>query len=84
MSYPPLAWQTYEITFTAPKFEGKNKTANARITVRHNGVTIHDDVELPKGTGAGGGRREVPRECIYLQGHGNPVRFRNIWYVPRD
>jgi hypothetical protein len=84
MSYPPLAWQTYDITFTAPRFEGDRKTVNARITVLHNGVTIHDDVELPKGTGAGGGRREVPRECIYLQGHGNPVRFRNIWYVPRD
>jgi len=84
MSYPPLAWQTYDITFTAPRFEGDRKAANARITVLHNGVTIHDDVELPKGTGAGGGRREVPEERIYLQGHGNPVRFRNIWIRERD
>lgn len=84
MSYPPLAWQTYDITFTAPGFEGDRKTANARITVLHNGVTIHDDVEFPKGTGAGGKRREVPRERIYLQGHGNPVRFRNVWCLERD
>ena len=55
--------------------------ANARFTVLHNGYKIHDDVELPKGTGAGGGRKEVPKESIYFQGHGNPVRFRNIWIV---
>ena len=42
-------------------------------------VKIHDDVELPKGTGAGGGRKEIPEGPIVLQGHGNPVRYRNIW-----
>ncbi len=84
MSYPPLSWQTYDITFTAPKFDGDNKVANARMTILHNGVKIHDDVELPKGTGAGGGRREVATERIYLQGHGNPVRFRNIWCLETD
>ena len=81
MCYPPLAWQTYDITFTAPKFQGDRKVANARMTILHNGYKIHDDVELPKGTGAGGGRKEVPKERIYFQGHGNPVRFRNIWIV---
>ena len=80
-SLPPLQWQTYDITFTAPKFKGKKKTANARITVKHNGIVVHDDVELPKGTGAGGKRAEVPKEGLYLQGHGNPVRFRNIRLV---
>ena len=49
------------------------------MTVRHNGVTVHDKVTLPKGTGAGGRRAEVPKGGIHLQGHGNPVRFRNIW-----
>lgn len=79
MTLPPLAWQTYDITFTAAKFEGEKKTKNARISVVHNGVKIHDDVELPKGTGAGGGRKEIPKGPIVLQGHGNPVRYRNIW-----
>ena len=79
MCLPPLTWQTYDITFTAAQFEGEQKVKNARITVLHNGVKIHDDVELPKGTGAGGGRKEIPEGPIVLQGHGNPVRYRNIW-----
>ena len=83
MCLPPLAWQTYDIDFTPPVFDGDKKTANARITTRHNGVVIHDDVELPKGTGAGGGRPEIARGAIHLQGHGNPVRFRNIWIVEK-
>ncbi|MDH3583317.1 MAG: DUF1080 domain-containing protein [Phycisphaerae bacterium] len=83
MCFPPLAWQTYDIDFTAPRFADGKKVAPARITVRHNGVTIHDNVTLPKGTGAGGGRAEIPKGGIHLQGHGNPVRFRNIWIQPR-
>ena len=83
MALPPLTWQTYDIDFKAPRFEGKEKTENSRITVRHNGVLIHDDVELPKGTGAGGGRPEKPEGLIYLQGHGNPTAFRNFWIVKK-
>ena len=83
MALPPLTWQTYDIDFTAPKFEGEKKVENARITVRHNGVLIHDDVELPKGTGAGGGRPEKAKGLIHLQGHGNPVAFRNFWILEK-
>ena len=83
MCFPPLTWQTYDIEFTAPRFDGTKKVANARITVYHNGVKIHDNVELPKGTGAGGMRPEIARGPIVLQGHGNPVRYRNIWLVEK-
>ena len=84
MCFPPLRWQTYDIDFTAPKFDADGKkVANARISVVHNGVKIHDDVELPKGTGAGGGRKEVPKGPIIFQGHGNPVAYRNIWLVEK-
>ena len=83
MCLPPLAWQTYDIHFTAAKFDGDKKTENARITVFQNGVRIHDEVELPKGTGAGGGRKEIPEGPIVLQGHGNPVRYRNLWIVKK-
>lgn len=79
MSFPPLAWQTYDIDFTAPRFEEEKKVANARITIRHNGRVIHDDVELPKGTGNGGKRPEKTEGLIHFQSHGNPVAFRNIW-----
>ncbi len=83
MVFPPLRWQTYDIDFTAPRFKSGEKVANARITVRHNGVTIHDNVELPKGTGAGGGRPEKEKGLLYFQGHGNPVAYRNIWIVEK-
>jgi acetyl esterase/lipase len=85
MCYPPLAWQTYDIDFTAAKYDAAGKlTDNARITVRHNGVVIHNNVELPnrKTTAA---PVEVGPEPgpLYLQDHGNPVRFRNVWFVEK-
>ena len=83
MCLPPLAWQTYDIEFTTPRFKDGKKVKNARITTRHNGVVIHDDYELDKGTGAGGGRPEKEKGQIHLQGHGNPVRFQNIWLVEK-
>lgn len=85
MCLPPLSWQTYDIDFTAPKFDTDgNKTANARATVRHNGVVIHDNLEIPAHTPGGvlGGEGPTPGP-IFLQDHGNPVRYRNIWVVAR-
>jgi hypothetical protein len=82
MTFPPLTWQTYDIEFQGPEFnDAGEKTEKARITVRHNGVVIHDDVALPHGTGAGKKRGEVEAGPIVLQDHNNPVRFRNIWLV---
>lgn len=80
---PPLQWQTYDITFTAPQFDGQgNKVANARITVVHNGQVIHNDLELTGPTPGGLGDNEVTEEPLMLQDHGNRVKYRNIWYVP--
>ncbi|MBT6158069.1 MAG: DUF1080 domain-containing protein [Planctomycetaceae bacterium] len=84
MCYPPLRWQTYDLTLTSAKFDKSGKKIkNARLTVRHNGELIHDDVELKNKTGAG--RPEGPEALpTKLQNHGNPVRFRNIWLVQHD
>ena len=83
MCYPPLSWQTYDIDYTAAKFEDGKKVKNAKITVKHNGVVIHKDVELPNVTTAAP-RAEGPEPGpIYLQDHGNPVRYRNIWVVEK-
>lgn len=81
MSLPPLTWQTYDIWFKAADFDADgNKTENVRITVMHNGVKVHDNLDLPRKTGAG--KPEAPQLLpTKLQGHGNPVRFRNIWLV---
>lgn len=83
MALPPLQWQTYDIDFTAARFdESGKKTKNARVTVKHNGVVIQDDVELPDTTG--GGDKESPAPGpLYLQQHGDPVVYRNVWVVPK-
>jgi hypothetical protein len=84
MCLPPLAWQTYDIWFTPPQFDDVGtKSANARITVLHNGYLIHHHREITAKTG--GGKQEGPEPFpINLQDHGNPVHFRNIWIVPGE
>ena len=85
MCLPPLAWQTFDIEFTAARFDGEKKVTDARMTVHQNGVKIHDNVAVPSGTGGGprGPRPEVATGPIYVQSHGNPNLYRNIWVVPR-
>lgn len=84
LCFPPLAWQTYDIDFTAAKWDANGqKNANARITVKHNGVTIQDDVELPGDTAAAPLKEAATPGPIHLQNHGNPVRYRNIWVLPK-
>ena len=85
MCLPPLSWQTYDIEFTVAEFDDAGKkVVPAMLTVRHNGVLIHDRVVLP--------RRDAERDRdtderaagpVYLQDHGNPVRFRNVWVMPK-
>jgi hypothetical protein len=81
----PRTWQTYDITFRAARFDSQgNKTANARVTVVWNGVTVHQDfaIDGPTGGGAPEGPSAGP---IKLQDHGDPgenVRFRNVWIEP--
>jgi len=81
MCSPPLVWQTYDITFRAPEVRGGRVVKPARITVVHNGVTIHEDVALPGGTKAGVAGPPGGGGGLYLQDHRDPVQFRNIWVV---
>ena len=84
MCFPPLQWQTYDVEFTAAKFdESGNKTQNARMTVRHNGVVIHENLDLTKSTTAAPLNEGPEPGFIHLQNHGNPVRYRNIWVVEK-
>ena len=82
MCYPPLRWQTYDVDFVAAVFDGKKKTKNATMTVKLNGVLIQKDVELKHATVAAPYREGSGPGPIYLQDHGNPVFYRNIWIVP--
>jgi len=82
MALPPLSWQTYDIDFRAARFDADGaRSAPARMSVRHNGVLIHDDLELPGPTGAGDDETPDPGP-IYLQNHGDPVFFQNVWVLP--
>ena len=91
--YPPLVnacrkpgfWQTYDIVWIAPRFEGGNLLSPARITLLHNGVLVHHDAELLGPTShrvLTPYRPHPPAGPVELQDHGDPVRFRNIWYRP--
>jgi len=82
MCYPPLTWQTYDIDFVAAKYDSEGKKLSpAKVTIRHNGVVIHENLELKSGTPGRLPEGKTP-EPLYLQGHGNPVVYRNIWIVP--
>jgi hypothetical protein len=83
MCLPPLAWQTYDVEFTNAVAENGKKVKNARMTLKHNGVVIHDDLEI---NGVTGGSRNEPEGTpgpIKLQGHGNPLQYRNVWIVEK-
>ena len=67
MCYPPLRWQTYDV-----EFQAATKDKPPVMTVKHNGIVIHDKVQLKKRNSQGN---------IHLQNHSNPVRYRNIWIV---
>jgi hypothetical protein len=84
MCLPPLTWQTYDVDFTMAKYDAnKTKIKPATATIRLNGVIVHDKYEIPKFNGGGGQADESLPGSIYLQDHGNPVHFRNIWILER-
>jgi len=84
MCFPPLSWQTYDIDFKAARFDQQGKlVANPRMTVRHNGVIVHNNIELPgeRSTTAAPIGPGPERGPVFLQNHGCPLRYRNVWVV---
>lgn len=80
---PAEEWQSYDIRFSAPKFDAAGKkTANARMSVWQNGIPIHLDVEVDAPTRSALGEAEGPTGPLLLQDHGNLVRYRNVWVLP--
>lgn len=77
MCFPPLQWQTYDLEY---RLASGDKPAT--LTVLHNGVKIHENVELKKHTTSApdNGADDTPGP-LHLQDHGNPVAYRNIWLV---
>ncbi len=82
---PPGQFQAYDIVFRRPIYKDGKQLDPGYITVFENGVLVQDHTMLEGGTGHM--TRSRPRPFpeagpLKLQDHGNPVRFRNIWYRP--
>lgn len=79
-SSAPGTWQTYKILFRAPRFDAQGKkTENARfIRVEHNGVVIHEDVEVTGPTRGGAEGPEVASAPVIIQGDHGPVAYRKL------
>jgi hypothetical protein len=91
--YPPLVnacrkpgeWQTYDIIWEGPRFEGERLTRAAALTVIQNGIVVHHRAELLGRTNHRQAPAYTPHAAVgplMLQDHGDLVRFRNIWYRP--
>lgn len=83
MCLSPLTWQTYDVEFTNAVIENGKVLKHAIMTLRHNGVLIHENLEI---IGKTGGARKEPIGTagpIRFQGHGNPVQYRNIWIIKK-
>src|SRR6266550_3102919 len=83
VSRPPGQWQTYDIIYTAPRFDAAGKLLSpVRLTIFHNGVLIQNHVKLTGPTSwleRAAYHVHPQKQPISLQDHGNPVRYRNIW-----
>jgi hypothetical protein len=82
MALPPGQWQTLDITFTAARMDGDEVQIPAKMTVKHNGVLVLEDVDVPRTTRGAPYNQIRETGGVYLQGR-CPVRFRNIWVLPR-
>ena len=89
-SRKPGEWQTYDIIFHRPIFDGDKVVRKATFTILHNGVLVQDHVVLEGGTDWEGPyavsdyHPHEDKRPILLQDHGNPIRFRNIWVRELD
>lgn len=84
-SRKPGEWQSFDITFTAPVFEGKRLVKPAYVTVYHNGVLVHNHEEIRGPTlhrGIAPYKPHAEKLPLTLKGHGSQVEFRNIWVRP--
>lgn len=70
----PGLWQCYDIYIQRAKVENGKIKQPATITVYHNNVLVQDKVEIANSIQAG---------TLNFQDR-QPVRFRNIWFLPSN
>lgn len=82
---PPGQWQSFDIVFTAPVFDGQKLVQPARVTIFHNGMLAHLNEEIHGETGhriLPEYKQKISKGPLVLSGHDCPVRFRNVWLRP--
>ena len=82
---PPGQFQSYDIIFRRPIYKDGTPVDPGYVTVFENGVVVQDHTMLEGGTGHMARSKPVPfpnAGPLKLQDHGNPVRYRNVWYRP--
>lgn len=82
---PPGEFQVYDIVFRRPIHKDGKLVDPGHVTVFVNGVLSQDAFPLEGGTGHMGRSKPGPfpeKGPLSLQDHGNPMRFRNVWYRP--
>jgi hypothetical protein len=79
-SKPAGEWQSFDVTFRAPRFDadGKKTKNETFLKVVHNGQVVHENVEVTGTTRAGAWEDEKPKGPLMLQGDHGPVAYRNI------
>jgi hypothetical protein len=82
-SRPPGQWQSFDIHFTAPRFDEDGRLVRpGRVSVLHNGMVVQNNWELLGGTSYTDPPKYTAhpdKQPLSIQFHGDPVRFRNIW-----
>jgi hypothetical protein len=78
----PGEWQSYDIVFRAPRFDGDKLASPGVVTVLQNGIVVHHAAAFIGATvhrALAQYSAHPPTAPLALQDHGNPVRYRNIW-----
>ena len=99
-SKEPGQWQVYDIRYRAPRRDDKGKiTEPGEVTAWLNGQLVQDRTrfEEPKSVyhpfryGTTDYLKKIGKQQlatsvgpVFLQDHGSPTRFRNVWILPLD
>lgn len=82
-SVPKGEWNSYDLVFKAPRYEGEKCVEPAKLTLFHNGVLLHNAKEFLGPTRhkelAGYPATHPEKGPIRLQWHNDPIQYRNIW-----
>ncbi len=83
-SKEPGEWQSFDITFHAPRFDAAGKKTEDAVFVKvlHNGKLIHENVVVHGPTRGSKFPQEAATGPIVIQGDHGPVAYRKLTITP--